>query len=123
MKETWRWDRVGATFTDDVREYEIMKLRILNAGHQVLANAGEILSLDTIADCMAHTAISGLFRKVQMEEIAPQVDPVPGMQPEQYVDLIDRQVFQLNLIRKLQRIGERRRDFAIVEVLPADLHG
>jgi mannitol 2-dehydrogenase len=47
------WDRVGATFTDDVHAYEMMKIRILNAGHQVLANAGELLSLATIADCMA----------------------------------------------------------------------
>ena len=35
------WDRAGATFTDDVHGYEMMKIRILNAGHQLLANAGE----------------------------------------------------------------------------------
>jgi hypothetical protein len=39
------WDRVGATFTSDVHGYEMMKIRILNAGHQVLANAGELLSV------------------------------------------------------------------------------
>jgi hypothetical protein len=39
------WDRVGATFTSDVHAYEMMKIRILNAGHQVLANAGELLSV------------------------------------------------------------------------------
>jgi mannitol 2-dehydrogenase len=53
------WDRVGATFTDDVHDYETMKIRILNAGHQVLANAGELLSLATIADCMATRARLG----------------------------------------------------------------
>ncbi|MEM8824672.1 MAG: mannitol dehydrogenase family protein, partial [Pseudomonadota bacterium] len=30
------WDHVGATFTTDVHGYEAMKIRILNAGHQVL---------------------------------------------------------------------------------------
>lgn len=99
------WDRVGATFTDAVHAYETMKLRILNAGHQVLANAGEILSLDTIAGCMAHPAISGLFRKVQMEEIAPQVDPVPGMQPEQYVDLIDRRFSNRAIVDTTRRVA------------------
>jgi mannitol 2-dehydrogenase len=78
--------RVGATFTDDVHAYEMMKIRILNAGHQVLANAGELLSLVTIADCMAHPPISALFRKVQKEEIAPHVEPVPGMTPAAYVE-------------------------------------
>ncbi len=84
------WDGVGATFTSDVHAYEMMKIRILNAGHQVLANAGELLSVPTIADCMAHPAISAMFRKVQTEEILPHVDPVPGISPAEYLALIER---------------------------------
>lgn len=84
------WDRVGATFTDDVHAYEVMKIRVLNAGHQVLANAGELLSVPTIADCMAHPAISAMFRKVQTEEILPYVDAVPGTSPAEYLTLIER---------------------------------
>ncbi|AHM03152.1 Multiple polyol-specific dehydrogenase [Roseibacterium elongatum DSM 19469] len=83
------WDRVGATFTDDVHDYETMKIRILNAGHQVLANAGELLGLATIADCMADASVSAFWRKVEMEEIVPHVAAVPGMTPEAYVDLIE----------------------------------
>ncbi|MEM7744118.1 MAG: mannitol dehydrogenase family protein [Pseudomonadota bacterium] len=83
------WERVGATFTDRVHDYETMKIRVLNAGHQVLANAGELLSVETIADCMAHPEIAGFFRKVQHEEIVPQVAPVPGMTPLEYVALIE----------------------------------
>jgi mannitol 2-dehydrogenase len=84
------WDRVGATFTDRVHDYETMKIRILNAGHQVLANAGEILAVPTIAACMAHPLIGPFFRKVEHEEIAPHVHAVPGMTPQAYVELIDR---------------------------------
>ena len=84
------WDLVGATFTADVHAHEMMKIRILNAGHQVLANAGEVLSVPTIADCMAHPAISAMFRKVQTEEILPHVDPVPGTTPAAYLALIER---------------------------------
>ncbi|WP_299614635.1 mannitol dehydrogenase family protein [uncultured Tateyamaria sp.] len=83
------WDKAGATFTDQVHAYEAMKIRILNAGHQVLANAGELLGADTIADCMGHTDIRAFFRKVQMEEIAPYVHEVPGFTPAAYVDLIE----------------------------------
>ncbi|MEQ8657897.1 MAG: mannitol dehydrogenase family protein [Hyphomicrobiales bacterium] len=82
------WEKVGATITRDVHAYEAMKLRMLNAGHQVLANAGEILGLETIADCMADPAIRGFFEKVQIEEILPIVQSVPGMSPRQYLDLI-----------------------------------
>ncbi|MEM7525101.1 MAG: mannitol dehydrogenase family protein [Pseudomonadota bacterium] len=83
-----RWDLVGATFTDSVHDFENMKIRVLNAGHQVVANAGEILSIDTIAGCMDNPLIRGFFHKVQLEEIAPHVKPVPSMSAEAYVDLI-----------------------------------
>ena len=83
------WEDAGATITDDVHAYEAMKLRCLNAGHQIIANPGELLGLATIADCMAHEAVHGLFRKVEMEEIVPHVAAVPGRTPEEYVDLIE----------------------------------
>ncbi len=83
------WGKVGATLTPDVHDYESMKIRILNAGHQVLANAGELLSVGTIAGCMAHPDISALFGKVQTQEIAPYVKPVPEMDPTAYVSLIE----------------------------------
>ncbi|MBF9034402.1 mannitol dehydrogenase family protein [Rhodobacterales bacterium HKCCE2091] len=84
------WDRVGATFSDDVHSYEMMKIRILNAGHQVIANAGELLSVETIAGCMAHPLIGPFFRRVETEEIVPHVHAVPGMTPPAYLDLIER---------------------------------
>jgi len=66
----------------------MMKIRILNAGHQILANAGEVLSVPTIADCMAHPRIGAFFRKLAAVEIAPHVASVPGMAVADYVDLI-----------------------------------
>ena len=70
------WDRVGATFSDRVHDYEAMKLRILNAGHQIIANPGEILSLETIADCMAHPLIHASFARSSRMRSHRHVDPV-----------------------------------------------
>ncbi len=84
------WDEAGATFTDNVHAYELMKIRVLNAGHQVLANVGELLGLPTIADCMRDPDVSAFFRKVQVDEILPYVAPVPGTTPDAYLDLIER---------------------------------
>ncbi|MEO1689359.1 MAG: mannitol dehydrogenase family protein, partial [Pseudomonadota bacterium] len=82
------WEKVGAVFTDDVHAYETMKLRLLNAGHQLLANAGEILGVETIAECMAHPRIGAFFDRALRTEVAPFVPAVPGMTPQAYVDLI-----------------------------------
>lgn len=84
------WDRVGATFTHDVHAYEAMKIRMLNAGHQVLADVGEILSVPTIHGCMEHPVIAAFFRKVEEHEIQPYVAAVPDLTQGDYLDLISR---------------------------------
>jgi mannitol 2-dehydrogenase len=83
------WDKAGATFTDNVHTYEAMKLRLLNAGHQVIATPAELLSVETIAESMAHPLISSLFRKIEIDEIVPHVMNVPNITPAEYVDLIE----------------------------------
>ncbi len=84
------WEDVGATLTTSVHNYEEMKIKMLNAGHQLLANAGELLGVQTIAGCMATPQIAGFFRKVQTDEIVPYVDAVPEITPSAYLDLIAR---------------------------------
>lgn len=99
------WDEVGATFSDLVHDYEAMKIRILNAGHQVIANPGELLSVETISDCMAHPLISTLFHKVELEEIVPHVKPVPEMDPADYVELIAARFSNSKIVDTTRRVA------------------
>ena len=99
------WDQVGATFSDDVHAYETMKICILNAGHQVIANVGEVLGIETIADCMAHPTIRAFFGKVQRTEIAPTVEPVPDKTPAEYVDLIEQRFSNPRIVDTTRRVA------------------
>ncbi len=99
------WDQVGATFSDDVHAFETMKIRILNAGHQVVANAGETLGIETIAECMAHPTISPFFGKVQRTEIAPTVDPVPDTTPADYITLIEKRFANPRIVDTTRRVA------------------
>ena len=99
------WDRVGATFSDRVHDYEAMKIRILNAGHQVIANPGEILSVETISGCMARPLIRALFRKVLREEVLPHVKPVPDYAPEDYLDLVSRRFSNPAVVDTTRRVA------------------
>lgn len=99
------WNKAGAVFTPSVHDYEVMKIRILNAGHQVLANAGEMLSVETIADCMEHPLIAALFQKVQQEEIAPYVAAVPGMNSQDYAKLIERRFSNASIRDTVRRVA------------------
>lgn len=99
------WDKVGATFSNRVHDYETMKLRLLNAGHQVLANAGEVLSVETISGCMNHPLIGVYFHKVLTEEIAPIVRAVPDMTPAGYVDLIEDRFSNTAIVDTTRRVA------------------
>lgn len=99
------WDLVGVTFSDRVRDYETMKIRILNAGHQVLANVGEISGIPTIAGCMEDPLISAFFHKVQTEEIVPHVDPVPEMSPLDYVKVVARRFANPSIVDTTRRVA------------------
>ena len=99
------WDRAGVTFTGDVHAFEAMKIRILNGGHQVISDPGELLSISTIADCMAHPLVGALFRKVAGTEIVPHVAAVPGMEPTDYLELIDRRFSNPKIKDTVRRVA------------------
>lgn len=99
------WDKVGATFTDRVHDFEVMKIRILNGGHQVISDVGEILGIETIAETMAHPKILALFHKVEQEEIAPHVKAVPGYTSEAYVDLIEQRFSNPSIVDTTRRVA------------------
>jgi mannitol 2-dehydrogenase len=82
------WEKVGATFSDKVHDYEVMKIRILNAGHQIIAAPAVLLGVESISECMQHPTISQLFLKIARAEIVPHVKPVPDITPADYTDLI-----------------------------------
>lgn len=99
------WAKAGATFSSDVHAFETMKIRILNGGHQIISNAGELLSLETISDCMAHPLVGAFFQKVAEQEIAPRVHAVPGMTSESYVQLINHRFANPKIIDTVRRVA------------------
>ncbi|MGP6088585.1 mannitol dehydrogenase family protein [Antarctobacter jejuensis] len=114
------WEKVGATITDLVHDYEAMKLRMLNGGHQIIAAPAEVLGIESIDATMSHPLIRGLLRKVALDEIAPHVHAVPGMTPEAYVDLIDERFSNPKIIDTVRRVafdGSSRHTGAVLPVI------
>jgi mannitol 2-dehydrogenase len=99
------WDKVGATFVTDVDDYEMQKIRLLNAGHQVIANCAEILGIETVSEAMRHAEIRALFRKITLHEIAPHVPHVPNMSPARYVDLVEERFSNPTIVDTIRRVA------------------
>ncbi len=99
------WDKVGATFSDNVHGFEVQKIRLLNAGHQIIAAAAEVIGLETVAQAMAHAGLAAFFDKVEHEEIVPHVTAVPGMTPTEYVTQTARRFSNPAIVDTIRRIA------------------
>ena len=80
------WDRAGATFVSDVAPFELAKLRMLNGSHSTLAYLGYLAGHETVADTMAAPGFVALVRGLMLDEVAPTLPPVPGLDPAAYAD-------------------------------------
>lgn len=81
-------ERVGVTFSDQVHAYEMMKIRILNGGHAIIAYPGGLMDIEYVHEAMANPLISAFLDKVEREEVIPTVPPVPDTDFGAYYDLI-----------------------------------
>ncbi|BCH22846.1 mannitol dehydrogenase family protein [Mesorhizobium sp. L-8-3] len=79
------WEAGGAVFVEDVTSYEMMKLRMLNGAHSMLAYAGFIAGHKYVRDVMGDADLARLVAR-HMSEAARTLDPVPGVDPGRYAD-------------------------------------
>jgi mannitol 2-dehydrogenase len=79
------YERAGVALVPDVAPYELMKLRLLNAGHQAIAYFGYLMGYRFAHEAIADPAIATLVRRYMADEAEPTLQPVPG------IDLADYQ--------------------------------
>ncbi|WP_369135254.1 mannitol dehydrogenase family protein [Modestobacter sp. I12A-02662] len=84
-------EEVGVQLVDDVAPYEQMKLRLLNAGHQVLGQLGSLTGLTFAHEACRDELLRAFLADWMEQEARPTVPPVPGTDLARYqVELIAR---------------------------------
>ena len=61
-----------------------MKLRLLNAGHQAIAYFGYLMGYRFAHEAVADPAIATLVRRYMKDEAEPTLEPVPGIDLDEY---------------------------------------
>ncbi|MDP2740379.1 MAG: mannitol dehydrogenase family protein [Pseudorhodobacter sp.] len=84
------WAAGGAIFTDDMRPYETMKLRMLNGAHSLIAYAGFLSGHAHVRDAMRDPALVVLVRR-HLAAAAATLPPLEGVDFGTYAeDLVQR---------------------------------
>ncbi|MDV6275847.1 mannitol dehydrogenase family protein [Rhodococcus erythropolis] len=77
-------ENAGVNLVPDVRPYELMKLRLLNASHQGIAYFGYLAGYRLVHEACQDQLLSGFLLDYMNLEATPTLDPVPGVDLDQY---------------------------------------
>jgi fructuronate reductase len=78
------WERAGAVLTDDVTPWENLKLRVLLGVHSGLAYLGALAGVETVDRSLALPGMADLMERLIRDEIAPTLQPPPGVLVTEY---------------------------------------
>ena len=79
------WEDVGAVFTDRIHDWELYKLRFLNAGHSCIAYLCALAEVIFVHEAMAIPAARTFLEELLHREAMPTLVEIPGHPREQYV--------------------------------------
>ncbi|MCM4154253.1 mannitol dehydrogenase family protein [Arenibacter sp. N53] len=97
-------EKVGVQFVPDVKPYEKMKLRLLNAGHSVLGLLGALHGHKTINACMEDNTFVSYLRTFMDKEATPVLDEVKGIDLNEYKDSLQARFANPNIKDSVSRI-------------------
>jgi mannitol 2-dehydrogenase len=79
------WEDAGALFTDRVHDWDLYKLRLLNAGHTCIAYLSALAGITFVHEAMAIAAVRTFLEDLLYREAMPTLAAIPGHPREQYV--------------------------------------
>ncbi|QOT15249.1 mannitol dehydrogenase family protein [Paenarthrobacter sp. YJN-5] len=79
-----RFEDVGVQIVDDVEPYELMKLRLLNASHQVMSYLGYLSGYRYVHEVCSDPLFTDFILGFMESEATPTLRPVPGIDLDAY---------------------------------------
>ncbi len=85
------WEDLDITVTSDVEPYELMKLRLLNAGHSTMAYLAALAGIELVDEAMREPLIRQFLTSFLENEAGPVLPNTPGIDvPSYQAKLIER---------------------------------
>jgi mannitol 2-dehydrogenase len=109
---------VGVQLVDDVEPYELMKLRLLNGGHQAMGYLGTLAGYTFMHDASQDPLFRTFVRDYMDLEATPTLPPVPGIDLDQYKDDLIGRFSNPNIRDTLARLCAESSDRIPKFVLP-----
>ncbi|MHB1489597.1 MAG: mannitol dehydrogenase family protein [Cellulomonas sp.] len=99
------WEVAGAIFTDDVASFELMKLRLLNGTHSLLAYLGALDGRKTIPESRSSDFIERAARILLFDEYLPTLTVPRATDPVDYIEQLFARWSNTVLADRTSRVG------------------
>jgi mannitol 2-dehydrogenase len=84
------WEDAGALFTERVHDWELYKLRMLNASHSCMAYLTALAGLVHVDEAIAIPAVRRYLERFLASEAIPTLVEIPGHPPADYAETVLR---------------------------------
>lgn len=118
IKELLRMEEISDIVFDYPQKYKLIKVRLLNGVHTIMASIALLKGLKTVYQAMTHQEISKIIIQILYEEIIPSMD----LDKELLIEYADKLIDRLNnsfLEHKLESIALNSITKFKVRVLPS----
>jgi mannitol 2-dehydrogenase len=83
-----RWEDAGVLFTDRVHEWELYKLRMLNASHSAMAYLMALAGVVYVDEAVALPHVRRFLERFLADEAIPTLVAIAGHPPEEYAETV-----------------------------------
>ncbi|HEU4843659.1 MAG TPA: mannitol dehydrogenase family protein [Burkholderiaceae bacterium] len=100
-----RWEQAGASLSTQVYRHETLKLRVLNASHQVLCYLGMLLGYTYAHEAIQDPQVRLLVTATMEREVLPLLPAIDGVDPRAYLASVLVRLANPSIRDQLERIG------------------
>ena len=98
------FEQLDILVTKDVEPYELMKLRLLNAGHSCLAYLSALIDAQTVSDAMSEPAIADFLTHFLATEAKPALPEIVGIDLDDYIASLIHRFSNPNIADQIERL-------------------
>ena len=99
------WEAAGAIFSDEVQQYELVKLRLLNGSHSLISYLGGLSNSPTIPSARDKQFVADSVRAAIYNEYLPSIELPHGFDADAYVSQLFHRWQNHALGDKTARVG------------------
>jgi mannitol 2-dehydrogenase len=98
------WESAGALFTDRVHDWELYKLRMLNASHSCMAYLASLADLEFVDEAMGVPSVRLYLERFLSTEAIPTLPEIPGHPAREYAETVFRRFANVNVRDQIARL-------------------